>query len=109
MMPEQASYRRHPSPVRSVSHAVWLFCVSSLGLRDVWLTLADRRVGVTDQKALGAWSKFFIHVNRAAPPLARWNSTAWYPTPWSITGATGLRASASSRARSLPRAPVRLA
>ena len=54
MMPEPASYRRHPSPVRSVSHAVWLFCVSSLGLRDVWLTLADRGFGVTDQKALGA-------------------------------------------------------
>jgi putative transposase len=49
MMDEPASYPRHRFPVEIISHAVWLYHVFSLSLRDVELILAERGVLVTHE------------------------------------------------------------
>ncbi len=40
MTPEPVSYHRHRFPAEIISHAVWLYHVFSLSLRDVELILA---------------------------------------------------------------------
>src|ERR1700710_2871741 len=40
---------RHRSPVEIISHAVWLYHVFSLSLRDVELILAERGIVVTHE------------------------------------------------------------
>jgi transposase-like protein len=47
MTPKSSSYHRHRFPAEIISHAVWLYHVFSLSLRDVELILAERRVVVT--------------------------------------------------------------
>src|SRR5205085_783511 len=42
MTPQPASYPRHRFPAEIISHAVWLYHVFSLSLRDVELILAER-------------------------------------------------------------------
>ena len=49
MTPEFASYHRHRFPVEIISHAVWLYHVFSLSLRDVELILAERGIVVTHE------------------------------------------------------------
>jgi putative transposase len=49
MMLEPASYRRHRFPAEIISHAVWLYHVFSLSLRDVELILAERGVVVSHE------------------------------------------------------------
>ena len=49
MIPEPASYPRHRFPAEIISHAVWLYHVFSLSLRDVELILAERGVVVTHE------------------------------------------------------------
>jgi hypothetical protein len=49
MTPEPASYPRHRFPAEVISHAVWLYHVFSLSLRDVELILAERGVVVTHE------------------------------------------------------------
>ena len=49
MMPELGSYHRHRFPAEIISHAVWLYHVFSLSLRDVELILAERGVVVTHE------------------------------------------------------------
>jgi putative transposase len=44
MTPEPRSYHRHRFPTEIISHAVWLYHVFSLSLRDVELILAARDV-----------------------------------------------------------------
>ena len=44
-----ASYPRHRFPAEIISHAVWLYHVFSLSLRDVELILAERGVVVTHE------------------------------------------------------------
>ncbi|MGA7012006.1 MAG: IS6 family transposase, partial [Pseudolabrys sp.] len=44
---EPATYPRHRFPVEIISHAVWLYHVFSLSLRDVELILAERGFVVT--------------------------------------------------------------
>jgi putative transposase len=44
---EPASYPRHRFPAEIISHAVWLYHVFSLSLRDVELILAARGRGTT--------------------------------------------------------------
>ena len=44
-----ATYRRHRSPAEIIAHAVWLYHVSSLSLRDVELLLAGRSVMATHE------------------------------------------------------------
>ena len=54
MTPEPVSYRRHRFPAAIISHAVWLYHVFSLSLRDVELILAERGVFVTHE-SIRAW------------------------------------------------------
>src|ERR1700745_3834709 len=49
MTPEPSSYRRHRFPAEIISHAVWLYHVFSVSLRDVELILAERGVAVTHE------------------------------------------------------------
>jgi transposase-like protein len=44
MMPEPNAYHRHRFPTEIISHAMWLYRVFSLSLRDVELILAERSV-----------------------------------------------------------------
>ena len=44
-----ASYPRHWFPAEIISHAVWLYHVFSLSLRDVELILAERGIMVTHE------------------------------------------------------------
>ena len=59
MMPERRSYPRHRSPAEIISHAVWLYHVFSLSLRDVELILAERGVVVTHE-SIRHWYKSFV-------------------------------------------------
>jgi hypothetical protein len=47
MTTQPAPYRRHRFPPKIISHAVWLYNLFSLGLRDIALILAERGVVVT--------------------------------------------------------------
>jgi putative transposase len=49
MTHETATYPRHRFPAESISHAVWLYHVFSLSLRDVELILAERGIVVTHE------------------------------------------------------------
>ena len=57
MTPEPHPYYRHRFPAEIISHAVWLYHVFSLSLRDIELILAERGVVVTHESVrLGAKS-----------------------------------------------------
>ena len=49
MTPDPASYPGHRFPAEVIGHAVWLYHVFSLSLRDVELILAERGVVVTHE------------------------------------------------------------
>jgi putative transposase len=49
MTPEPATYHRHRFPAEIIGHAVWLYHVFSLSLRDVELILAERGIAVTHE------------------------------------------------------------
>ena len=49
MMDRPAFYPRHRFPAEIISHAVWLYHVFGLSLRDVELILAERGVLVTHE------------------------------------------------------------
>jgi putative transposase len=49
MTDDPASYPRHRFPAEIISHAVWLYHVFGLSLRDVELILAERGVLVTHE------------------------------------------------------------
>src|SRR3712207_2418437 len=49
MTPEPAAYPGYRFPAEIISHAVWLYHVFSLSLRDVELILAERGIGVTHE------------------------------------------------------------
>ena len=49
MTDHPASYPRHRFPAEIISHAVWLYHVFSLSLRDVELILAERGILVTHE------------------------------------------------------------
>ncbi len=49
MMSDPVSYARHRFPAEIISHAVWLYHVFSLSLRDVELILAERGIVVTHE------------------------------------------------------------
>src|SRR3712207_2735420 len=49
MTPDPASYPGHRFPAEIIGHAVWLYHVFSLSLRDVELILAERGVSVTHE------------------------------------------------------------
>ena len=49
MTPEPATYPGYHFPAEIISHAVWLYHVFGLSLRDVELILAERGIGVTHE------------------------------------------------------------
>ena len=49
MTPDPTSYPGHRFPAEIIGHAVWLYHVFSLSLRDVELILADRGITVTHE------------------------------------------------------------
>ena len=49
MTPDLATYPGHRFPAEIISHAVWLYHVFSLSLRDVELILAERGIAVTHE------------------------------------------------------------
>jgi putative transposase len=58
MTPQPASYPRHRFPAEIIAHAVWLYYVFSLSLRDVELILAERGVVVTHE-SIRNWCRKF--------------------------------------------------
>jgi putative transposase len=58
MKPPHDPNYRHRFPAEIISHAVWLYHVFSLGLRDVELILAERGVVVSYETVRG-WCKKF--------------------------------------------------
>ena len=61
------SYHRHRFPAEIISHAVWLYHVFSLSLRDVELILAERGVVVTHE-SMRHWCRSWCRVCRTAAP-----------------------------------------
>lgn len=58
MTRELVSYPRHRFPAEIISHAVWLYHVFSLSLRDIELILAERGVTVTHE-SIRQWGRKF--------------------------------------------------
>ena len=58
MTTKPASYSRHRFPAEIISHAVWLYHVFSLSLRDLELILAERGVIVT-RESIRHWCRKF--------------------------------------------------
>jgi putative transposase len=58
MTPPPDPYYRHPFPAEIISHAVWLYHMFSLSLRDVELILAERGV-VVSYETVRRWCKKF--------------------------------------------------
>ena len=80
MTDDPASYPRHRFPAEIISHAVWLYHVFSLSLRDVELILAERGVLVTHE-SIRLWglkfgAEFAGRLQRRRPrPGDTWHST----------------------------------
>jgi putative transposase len=58
MTPQPATCHRHRFPAEIISHAVWLYHVFSLSLRDVELILAERGMTVTHESIRRRCRKF---------------------------------------------------
>src|SRR6478752_6924726 len=58
MTPEPSSYHRHRFSAEIISHAVWLYHVFSLSLRDVELLLAERGI-IVSYETVRRWCKKF--------------------------------------------------
>ena len=58
MTPQPTTYHRHRFPAEIISHAVWLYHVFSLSLRDVELILAERGVFLTHE-SIRRWCRKF--------------------------------------------------
>jgi putative transposase len=58
MTAEPSLYRRHRFPGEIISHAVWLYHLFSLSLRDVELILAERGV-VVAHESIRLWCRKF--------------------------------------------------
>ena len=67
MTTQPACYPRHRFPAEIISHAVWLYHVFSLSLRDVELILAERGVIVTPGAAVPLGAR---HDLRSLPPTS---------------------------------------
>ncbi len=115
MTPDPASYPGHRFPAEVIGHAVWLYHVFSLSLRDVELILAERGVVVTHESIRQWCLKFggdFARKLRRRRPKpgdtwhldevfiitsgGRWTSTASCSTSWCRTAGTRPRPGASS-------------
>jgi putative transposase len=58
MTSKPSMYHRHRFPAEIISHAVWLYHVFSLSLRDVELILAERGIIVT-RESVRRWNQKF--------------------------------------------------
>jgi putative transposase len=58
MTPDPATYPGYRFPAEIISHAVWLYHVFSLSLRDVELILAERGITVTHE-SIRSWCRKF--------------------------------------------------
>jgi putative transposase len=81
MTQEPSSYHRHRFLAVIISHAVWLYHVFSLSLRDVELILAERGVAATHESIRQWCRKFgadFARRLRRRPPQPEdtWQATA---------------------------------
>jgi putative transposase len=83
---EPASYPRHRFPAEIISHAVWLYHVFSLSLRDVELILAERGIVVTHESirhwCLKFGSEFARKLRRRRPQPG---DKSWRPS-WTRAG-----------------------
>ena len=75
MTPQPTAYPRHRYPAEIISHAVWLYHVFSLSLRDVELILAERGVAVTHE-SIRLWcakfgGDFSMRLRRRRPTRRR--------------------------------------
>ena len=71
MPPDLATYPGHRFPAEIISHAVWLYHVFSLSLRDVELILAERGITVTHESVRQWCLKFGgDFADQAAPAAA---------------------------------------
>ena len=71
MRPDPATYPGYRFPAEIISHAVWLYHVFSLSLRDVELILAERGITVTHESIRNWGRKFgseFAHRLRRRRP-----------------------------------------
>ena len=73
MTPQPATYHRHRFPAEIISHAVWLYHVFSLSLRDIELILAERGVTVIHE-SVRRWCLKFGQADRGLT-LARLRTT----------------------------------
>jgi hypothetical protein len=76
MTPEPATSPGHRFPVEVMHHAVWLYHVFSLSLRDVELVLAERGITVAHESNRGWCLKFgqdFAARRRRAKPGDTWH------------------------------------
>ena len=70
MTTQTASYPRHRFPAEIIGHAVWLYHVFSLSLRDVELILAERGVVVTHESiGTGAGTASSVSLTVTLPRL----------------------------------------
>ena len=67
MTPDLATYPGHRFPAEIISHAVWLYHVFSLSLRDVELILAERGVTVSHESIRQWCLRFGAGRGRATP------------------------------------------
>jgi putative transposase len=125
MTPEPATYPAYRFPAEVICHAVWLYHVFSLSLRDVELILAERGIVVTHE-SIRQWCRTFgtditrrLRKRRPRPGDtwhmdevfirirgellylgAPWTRMALCSTSWSKGGGTRPRPSASAGAPS---------
>ena len=103
MTPERSSYRRHRFPAEIISHAVWLYHVLSLSLRDVELILAERGVAVTHE-SIRHWCKkfgeeFAKRLRRRRPRPGSAVCSIIFGARWISTGLTRIGRRAGVRGR----------
>ena len=70
MTPEPATYPGYRFPAEIISHAVWLYHVFSLSLRDVELILAERGITVTHESIRQWCLRFGGRLRPQAAPAA---------------------------------------
>jgi putative transposase len=72
MTPEPTTYPGYRFPAEIISHALWLYHLFGLSLREVELILAERGIGVSHESIRQWCLKFWRrHCPEAAPPPAK--------------------------------------
>ena len=78
MTPEPSLYHRHRFPAEIIRHAVWLYHVFSLSLRDVELLLAERGI-IVSYESVRRWCEKFSQTfadrlrRRRPRPRGKWH------------------------------------